>query len=725
MVAFGALVVAVVMVAAEPSGCAGLPEPTVPLGLGVNIHFTQFGPGEAARFAEAGYGLARMDLTWGRVEREKGRYDFSDYDRLTNELEQLGVRPLYILDYANRHYDGGVAPHTEEGRAAFARFAAAAAKRFHGRGVIWEIWNEPNLDGFWKPKASAEDYAKLALATVRAMRAADPDAVIVAPGSSGFPWAFFETMFAAGLLEHIDGVSVHPYRPNMPETAAADYVRLRGLIARYASPEKRMLPILSSEWGYSTREGGDISETKQAQYIVREWLSNMASGVNVSIFYDWKDDGPDPRENEHRFGTVRQDLTPKPSFESAKALIGALRGYTYRHRLVGKTDRHWKLLFQKGDSDEIAVVEWIADPAASDADQMPRVSRIASDSPEFLPLRRLAAVRWPAGPLAESAEAPAALLVEVAPLGGKPATVALRGLEGSGAFHVPAESAVSRVLSLPIGPQGFASRVLDPKLAWNDEALPAVDPIAVVRWDAVSIQVAPRGESLVLAILNPTRRAFQATFEVADATRTRATAGVAIAKGTERGEVALPRPSGVLTVRIKEGDRPAEALLKARFEPLRPFPAHFQYTLFVENHGQAPRPLDPTAEGLAVPYVFDKGWRYATITPARENAIPDGAQALVLWVEADGSGDALRSRIRDRTGQTFQVDLGRLEWKGWRAVTIDLERLDVSSHWGGVNDGVPHPPLAWEGLLLIDSAHRESRHEGNVRLASPFYLFER
>ena len=45
-----------------------------------------------------------MDLKWDVTERERGRYDFSPYDRLTNAIEPLGIRALFILDYGNPLY---------------------------------------------------------------------------------------------------------------------------------------------------------------------------------------------------------------------------------------------------------------------------------------------------------------------------------------------------------------------------------------------------------------------------------------------------------------------------------------------------------------------------------------------------------------------------------------------------------------------------------------------
>ena len=44
-------------------------------------------------------------------------------------------------------------------------------------------------------------------------------------------------------------------------------------------------------------------------------------------------------------------------------------------------------------------------------------------------------------------------------------------------------------------------------------------------------------------------------------------------------------------------------------------------------------------------------------------------------------------RLVDATGQTFQPGGQRLDWRGWRPVTIPLD-AGSSGHWGGADDGV-------------------------------------
>ncbi len=327
---------------------AEVPDTVLPAGVGVNIHFTRGHERDLDLIAAAGFRFIRMDFGWGEIEQKKGAYDWSAYDELTDNLDRRSIRAYYIFDYSNPLYEGTVvakdpisgrertvlaSPQHSESIAAFACWAAAAAKHFQGRHVIWEIWNEPNIS-FWEPKPDVNQYTALALATAKAVRAADPHATIFAPASSEFPWPFLESFLKSGVLEFLDGVSVHPYRPpsRSPETAADDFQKLRELIATNAlAIHKLPVPIISGEWGYSTFVKG-VSPATQADFIARQQLFNLLNGVPVSIWYDWKNDGGDPNENEHNFGTVSQELMPKPAYTAVKTLAHELAGFSIGSR---------------------------------------------------------------------------------------------------------------------------------------------------------------------------------------------------------------------------------------------------------------------------------------------------------------------------------------------------------------------------------------------------------
>jgi hypothetical protein len=333
-----------------------LPGPVIPDGFGVNIHFTSASADELRALGESGARFIRMDFSWGRVERTKGEYDFTAYDGLVADMAKLGIRCLFILDYSNRLYDDNLSPHTDEGRAGFARFAGAAAKHFSGKGVLWEIWNEPNIGQFWKPKPDAGDYSALALATPGGH--GEP-AFLMGPASSTFPWDFFELMGERGVFAKLDAVSVHPYRRTGPESVENDYARLRALVERYAPG--RNIPIVSGEWGYTTAE---ISEEQQADYLVRQRLVNLSLQVPLSIWYDWKDDGSDPKEREHHFGMVYPDLKPKPSYIAGKALAETLAGYRFVRRVASESPGDYILTFRNA-AGQIADAAWTTAEAHS------------------------------------------------------------------------------------------------------------------------------------------------------------------------------------------------------------------------------------------------------------------------------------------------------------------------------------------------------------------------
>ncbi len=353
-----------------------LPPPVIPDCLGVNIHFTDPKPGELEMLAAAGFKWVRMDLGWADTEKKPGEHDFSAYDRLVAALDKHKIRAVFILDYGNPLYAEPddkhpftSRAHTPEFRDAFARWAVAAVGHFKGRGYLWEMWNEPNLEQFWKAPAGREDYIALAKATGEALRAAkllgEKGEAFIGPATSTIDQPFLEACFQAGLLEFWDAVSVHPYRQTEPETVEDEYRTVRLLIRTYA-PKDRTIPIISSGWGYSTA-WKDFDEQKQAKYLPRQLLTNLSNDVALSIWYDWHDDGPDPKDPEHHFGLVAHEYhadrdpvyDPKPAYQAMKTLTEHLDGFLFNKRLAfnpweSRDDR--VLLFEKGD--EIRVAAW-------------------------------------------------------------------------------------------------------------------------------------------------------------------------------------------------------------------------------------------------------------------------------------------------------------------------------------------------------------------------------
>jgi hypothetical protein len=323
-----------------------LPELIVPDGFGVSHGWAW---PYSDLIADMGFKFVKNGLRWDEIEKEPGIYEFEISDGLVESYSRLGIRTFFILARSNPLYESNLSVRTEEGREAFANFAEAAARRYAGKGIIWEIWNEPNIEDFWKPQPSVEDYCKLVNETASRIKKADPTGLVVAPSSSEIPFEWLEECFKCGLLDWIDALTVHPYRAEPPETVIEDYARLRSLIKKYAPKGKEVVPI-SSEWGYSLESPWlALSEEQQAQYLVRMFLVNLYQDIPISIWYAWIDE-PDVGT----YGVMTSDLKPKVAYFATKTLTHVLDGYSIVERLDLGSEYDFALRLKKDKNEAIA-----------------------------------------------------------------------------------------------------------------------------------------------------------------------------------------------------------------------------------------------------------------------------------------------------------------------------------------------------------------------------------
>ncbi len=724
-----------------------LPALRLPDAVGVNIHFVEPDPREVDRLAAGGFGIIRMDFTWEFVERQPGIYDMDGYARLVDAMEQRGIRVLFILDYGNPLYDEARAPYTDAGRAAFARFAAAAATRFRGRGIIWEIWNEPNI-GFWLPKPNWDDYAALALTTTQAIRKADPDATIIAPAASGFGLDFISYLGQKGVLAQLDGVSVHPYRGNEPESARTEWTVLRSIVDRYSGG--RGIPLLSGEWGYST--GGEherVTEDTQADYLTRQWLSNLAMGVPVSIWYDWKDDGPDPNEREHRFGTVRQDLSPKPSYVAARQLVNRLRGFRLARRVDIGDPNAWVLVFRKGN--EAALACWKSAGNASVA--LPPGSEVQDiyGKTNMRPARLTLSgapntVRLPAGATSALLGCWGVLDRMVSYEAGKPFQIRVQvtnptrtarrfafvaEMQGNriarNSAVIPAQSTrvipltASRSLLETVGTQVVVRQLSAPA------SLLASDIVYIVARYPLTADLVlhPSGDGF-MTFQDPGERGLTAQLVIDDASGHRLWKGsVQIPAKTRDGMIRLKTNAsasrGAVWRLVTTSGAPLMERRMVRWQDTGFITLGSGWTIAEDGDPKVPmnadcritppqpgRPIDTGPAALRVDYQFQLGWRFIRLFPRTyEPSITGRPASIGVWVYGDGSGNPLRLRFVDSTGQTFQPQYTELTFTGWRWVSAPMDGTGAG-HWGGANDGVIHYPIRWDSPLLIDSNQKSA-----------------
>ncbi|MFT3894521.1 MAG: hypothetical protein QM730_23065 [Anaerolineales bacterium] len=335
----------------------GLPGGVLPQGWGLSIHYefvgdTYFSPAESTLLNDAHIGFVRDDIWPGAACNGIPFWCFEYFDKLVSMMEQRDIRVVFNLVGHNFEQSG-----TEETRKAFVEFAGVAAEHFKGRGVIWELWAEPDGDWSWKPKSSSQEYALLASEAIAAMKTADPNAIILGPNVATLdtvygdnPWRFLEAVGETGVLTKFDAVNIHLHNGGDPETQIKSLLRLRRLIDSY-SPDRK-IPITSSEWGYTN--GGKfynlkVTPEQQAQYLVRSWLVNASHEINLSIWYDWKDDTwGEMEEYDRHFGIITGTGELKPAYTALKTLTTTLDGYQFVRRITTESSKDYLLLFRKG-----------------------------------------------------------------------------------------------------------------------------------------------------------------------------------------------------------------------------------------------------------------------------------------------------------------------------------------------------------------------------------------
>ncbi|MBX7133876.1 MAG: glycoside hydrolase family 5 protein [Fimbriimonadaceae bacterium] len=340
----------------------------LPNGLGVDIRQSIAPNSEWDLLAAGGFNLVRFNMHWSSIEKQPGVYHFKqdgqDYDALVTAMANRGIRILFILAYDNPLYDGGYTPFSATGRAAFARFAAACASRYREKSIIWEIWNEPNIDQFWRRSPNdkqppAESYAELAKQTLAAMRQADPNAFIVGPavGPLDDPEVehFISTLGENGALAQFDAISVHPYRHEPPETVLFDYDNLRSLIRQHTGTDK---PIFNTESGRSTGIYPGvprISEEEQAERLVRTFLTDVMAGVQLTVWFNWANLGSNPDDIHSNFGVVTQARQPKAAYTAAKQAAQFLEGFRLAETLDRGTSGAYALRFDRNGETRLAL----------------------------------------------------------------------------------------------------------------------------------------------------------------------------------------------------------------------------------------------------------------------------------------------------------------------------------------------------------------------------------
>lgn len=298
----------------DDAGDAAL-KPESPWGMGVYLYrYPDNEAGrrrmdEAAAMAQAaGVKWSREEFGWARTEPQRGRFDFAFYDTVVETATRHGISVYGLLSY----WSSWTRPYTHEGIDDFCAWARVLVARYKDRIKHWEVYNEPNIF-FWS--GPRDLYPVLLKKCYDAIKEVDPEAQVLGISTAGIDRKFIQMCLDA--KAPFDILTIHPYRGLLSEHAF-----MNELASTATLVDNR--PVWITEMGWSTQLG-NVSERTQAKLLARSYLAAVASGAcqNVS-WYNFRNDGDDPYYNEHNFGVLHTDLSPKPAYRALGTLCRTL-----------------------------------------------------------------------------------------------------------------------------------------------------------------------------------------------------------------------------------------------------------------------------------------------------------------------------------------------------------------------------------------------------------------
>ncbi|MBI2298432.1 MAG: hypothetical protein HYU66_05670 [Armatimonadetes bacterium] len=301
---------------------------------------------------------ARDEYSWGVVEQKPGVYTFPEWNEAYMRAARAQrIRPFIIFDYTNALYDKGESPTSDAAQEAFAKYSAALVERYRDVCHDWEVYNEPNI-GFWHPKPDAVVYTRLLKRTYAAVKQADPTCTVAGICTAGIDFGYIETVLREGGGPFMDVLSVHPYRyPGSPEATGFvdDLNRLHALMEKYGIGG---MPVWITEIGWPNHvTGGGSTEQHSAECLVRMvCLARSLPFMGPVMWYDFQDDGWDPKYNEANFGLVRPDYSPKRPYMAAAVMARALAGKRFVRWVVDQPPLY--VQEYEGAGGERALVLW-------------------------------------------------------------------------------------------------------------------------------------------------------------------------------------------------------------------------------------------------------------------------------------------------------------------------------------------------------------------------------
>lgn len=322
-------------------------------------------------------GIYREDVVGDEI---KPFYNFTYIDRIFDSFLEMGIRPFVEIGFMPKrlasgtqtvfYWEGNVTPPKDYEK--WENLIKAVVSHFISRYGIdevvkwpFEIWNEPNLKGFWKD-ADEKEYFKLYKVTAKAIKEVNENLQVGGPAICGGADYWIEDFLNFCYEENVpvDFVSRHAYTSKqgeytphliyqeiMPsEYMLNEFKTVREIIRNSHFPN---LPFHITEYNTSYSPQNPVHDTPfNAAYIARI-LSEGGDYVDSFSYWTFSDvfeERDVPRSQFHGgFGLVALNMIPKPTFYTFKFFNAMGEEMLYR-------DEH--MLVTRRDDGSVALIAW-------------------------------------------------------------------------------------------------------------------------------------------------------------------------------------------------------------------------------------------------------------------------------------------------------------------------------------------------------------------------------
>jgi len=308
-----------------------------------------------AAIARTGARVLRQSFYWSLIEPQRGRYDFSFYDRYVATAASANLSVLPILFDPPAFRSARPASGARRGTyppasySDFAFFAAALVRRYGPAGEFWlrhpelpqlpirswQVWNEPNITAYWPSGPNPAEYTAMLRTVGQGIKAVDPGATVITaglnesePGMKLVP--FLAGMYRAGAKGSFDVLALHPYAP-ASDLVVAQIKRSVRELRRNGDSARTLVTELGWATGSPSRRALVVSEAGQSA-LIRRTITQLARyrgslRLDGVLYFNWRDVAAAPGTRDHwglHTGLLRQDGSPKPALQALTDVTRAI-----------------------------------------------------------------------------------------------------------------------------------------------------------------------------------------------------------------------------------------------------------------------------------------------------------------------------------------------------------------------------------------------------------------